>query len=484
MTLVQKEVKRITIRPQPPRLPAEYQEVKYIENTSTSYIDTWLVCNYWYKMELKYYTSSSGSGSITSDQTVLWPSIVNGATPLYYWINHGAAYKWIYLNYNNAWHDILNTQAVWNTYEASVTIRNWNQTVVLDWNTVYSATATVSWTWWSNLFVFARWTDTHYAAIKLYFLKIYDVNDVKIRDFVPCYRKADSVIGLYDIVNDVFYTNSWWWIFAKWENVWVEKQIRPAQWSLRVPSTITWSTLVSSKATFSEWSDTQWMYISPDGTKLYVPFRSNKRLYQYSMSTPFDASTATAVRYIWVTTPDWIYFDDTGTYMFIGSETWSKILRYTLSTPRDISTAIQDQTLSLWSYFALTICLSLDGKHIYYWKYNGSQDVVYQQTLSTPYDLTTAWTATSKYFGSNSRAWTYVRNDGKYAYIRGGGSWIWQYELATPYDITSTATEIWTMSIWWDCRNIWVSNDCKYWAIDYWSVGNGQWIKIYQSVKL
>jgi len=201
------------------RLPAEYQEVEYIENTSTSYINTWLVCNYWYKIDLKYYTSSSGSGSITSDQTVLWPSKVNSATPLYYWINYGAAYKWIYLNYNNVWKDITNTQYVWNTYEASVILRNWNQTVVLDWNTVHSATDSTSWTWWSNLFVFARWTDAHYAAIKLYSLQIYNSSDTKIRDFVPCYRKLDSVIWLYDLVNNTFYTNVWGWTFSKWNDI-------------------------------------------------------------------------------------------------------------------------------------------------------------------------------------------------------------------------------------------------------------------------
>lgn len=33
-------------------------------------------------------------------------------------------------------------------------------------------------------------------------------NGETIRDFVPCYRKSDSVAGLYDVINDVFYTNA------------------------------------------------------------------------------------------------------------------------------------------------------------------------------------------------------------------------------------------------------------------------------------
>ena len=33
-------------------------------------------------------------------------------------------------------------------------------------------------------------------------------NDVLVREFVPVYRKSDSVVGLYDIQNGVFYSNA------------------------------------------------------------------------------------------------------------------------------------------------------------------------------------------------------------------------------------------------------------------------------------
>lgn len=38
-------------------------------------------------------------------------------------------------------------------------------------------------------------------------------------DLVPCYRKADDVIGFYDIVNDVFYTNAGTGTFVKGPDV-------------------------------------------------------------------------------------------------------------------------------------------------------------------------------------------------------------------------------------------------------------------------
>ena len=37
-------------------------------------------------------------------------------------------------------------------------------------------------------------------------LKIYDVNGVVISDYVPCQRKADNVSGMFDLVDQVFYT--------------------------------------------------------------------------------------------------------------------------------------------------------------------------------------------------------------------------------------------------------------------------------------
>ena len=45
------------------------------------------------------------------------------------------------------------------------------------------------------------------AHIKLFELKIYYDNETTpIRHFIPCYRKSDGIIGLYDIINGAFHT--------------------------------------------------------------------------------------------------------------------------------------------------------------------------------------------------------------------------------------------------------------------------------------
>lgn len=43
---------------------------------------------------------------------------------------------------------------------------------------------------------------------RMYMFRVYGENNVLIRDFIPCKRKSDNVLGLFDSVNKVFYTNA------------------------------------------------------------------------------------------------------------------------------------------------------------------------------------------------------------------------------------------------------------------------------------
>lgn len=191
-----------------------FQKVEYIENTSSSRINTWLKSWIWYKIDLKFYTSSSA----VSDQTVVGWSTNTSAEAIYWWINYWSSYRSIYRWYNSQWFDANNTMYVWNTYTWTSIIRNGNQKVILNWNTVYSWTQSLSGMWNNNMSIFSRrWSN--YARIKLYYMQIYDSSDNLIRDFRPVYRKSDNVIWLLDIVNKVFYTNVGGWTFVKWPNI-------------------------------------------------------------------------------------------------------------------------------------------------------------------------------------------------------------------------------------------------------------------------
>ncbi len=47
----------------------------------------------------------------------------------------------------------------------------------------------------------------NYALCDIFHI-YYEEDDIKLYEYIPCYRKADNVAGMYDIVNNVFYTNA------------------------------------------------------------------------------------------------------------------------------------------------------------------------------------------------------------------------------------------------------------------------------------
>ena len=54
--------------------------------------------------------------------------------------------------------------------------------------------------------------------MKVYRLKLYE-NDVLVREYVPCYRVSDNKIGLYELVNNVFYPNNGTGTFNKGNDI-------------------------------------------------------------------------------------------------------------------------------------------------------------------------------------------------------------------------------------------------------------------------
>lgn len=69
----------------------------------------------------------------------------------------------------------------------------------------------------ANLILFRVLNDNRVFLGKIYSTKVYDDN-ILIRDLVPCYRKSDNVIGMFDLVNNVFYTNAGSGTFLKGNN--------------------------------------------------------------------------------------------------------------------------------------------------------------------------------------------------------------------------------------------------------------------------
>lgn len=192
------------VTPVASRLPSEYQEVEYIASTSGwwPYIDTWManVTNKT-KVEYSYIPYTNNEWIIFMDNG--WSSnwFGNGWTYYYYWGYYSNTYT------NVVWERVTFTIAKDGCY------RNWTNMVTMSadiaptWTVLLFANRrnwNIDWSTWRNcrLFYYKRWE-----------------NWVLTQDLVPCYRKLDSVIGVYDVVNDVFYTNAWTWTFTKWSDV-------------------------------------------------------------------------------------------------------------------------------------------------------------------------------------------------------------------------------------------------------------------------
>jgi len=229
MTLVQTELKSMKIW-QTSRLPAEYQEVKYIQGTWTQYINTWYEPNNNTEVESKINIQSFTSGN---NHTLYWCRNASS------WASRRAfalqidgeqnPAKFIATIYSNTGSYAIQVYAL--DAMATNTDYVFKQThteFYINWvlQGTYSCS---SYSVGQNLYLFANnswWSVAQHTNMKLYYMKIKE-NWTLQREFIPCYRKADSVIWLYDLVNDVFYTNSWTWTFTKGNDVnLVEKEIK------------------------------------------------------------------------------------------------------------------------------------------------------------------------------------------------------------------------------------------------------------------
>lgn len=186
------------------RLPSAYQEVEYIESSWTQYIDTWVKASNTISTELVMRPNMS----YTSEYAVLWNAWSADALFL-------MEYQWKYRlhNWGNYW-DFANITNEKTTIET-------NSTWIIINGVSYSLTAGSNYSN-GNICLFDTGDNAFGWAkkgrFKAYSLQISN-NNVWVRDFIPCYRIADSIIWMYDLVNDVFYTNAGTWTFTKWPDV-------------------------------------------------------------------------------------------------------------------------------------------------------------------------------------------------------------------------------------------------------------------------
>lgn len=196
-----------------------YQQVEYIESTGTQYIDT----GYHFLSEQSEIIADLMITSNSGDQTLFGSEEYYGSTSsrIFSDILHGrngtfAAY--VGAGSNGSVNIGLNIRRI---VDLATTL-NKNLTIKLDGTTQLSKSYSQTILTYANayngasnkgnIFIFANHGDgvtspiQHIGGMRLYSFKMYDGGEL-VRYFVPVYRRADRVAGLYDIVEGKFYTN-------------------------------------------------------------------------------------------------------------------------------------------------------------------------------------------------------------------------------------------------------------------------------------
>ena len=170
----------------------DYQQVEYIESTGTQYIDTGIKCSQNMSCEIENnFNELSGTqlfGAYSSpkrthygivNDKIYMPSVENSATTEHIFLTD--------INYH--------------TFFLSSTVYKYDNEIIA--NGMFEFTNGL------NFYLFARnnnGTVSNYCKSKMT-KAMFWINNELIKNFIPCYRKSDNKPGLYDLVNNEFYTN-------------------------------------------------------------------------------------------------------------------------------------------------------------------------------------------------------------------------------------------------------------------------------------
>jgi sugar lactone lactonase YvrE len=151
-----------------------------------------------------------------------------------------------------------------------------------------------------------------------------------------------------------------------------------------------------SKSVSAQEPNPQSLAFNGDGTRMYVAGSNNQRVYQYDLSTAFNVSTATynSVSFLvssQESNPWDILFNNNGTKMYIigpGSDT---VYQYSLSSAYDVSTASYDSvSFSVFAQDTGARGMSFNNDGTALFVTGNSSDAVWQYNLTTAYDMSTA----------------------------------------------------------------------------------------------
>lgn len=189
-------------------LPAGYTELEYIESSGTQYIDTG------YKWTSNITQTYIRYWSIPTSEYALFGSQTSYPKLVYSGFIHGYTNRNAFMCGKTAWIQLTQDSSIFDKW-VELNVKTTSDTAgTIDWSDRTNGEVSFS---YENgvmnndtIYLFGNHRDNQTvfrAKVRISSFKMVD-NSVVVRNFIPAKRNVDSVLGMYDIANDVFYTNS------------------------------------------------------------------------------------------------------------------------------------------------------------------------------------------------------------------------------------------------------------------------------------
>ena len=196
-------------------VPMEYQRVEWIEatNSNGAYIDLGIVFDTKAKTEITFYTTSATGhlfGAAENSGKLRYCASFPHAEAWYLYGSNGSAFNSVSFP--------VSTFPLGHIYTFTL-LAEPGLLSLSDADTGLSVSNKTqgSYTMTRNLYLLGQNYNTGYRGEgqkRVYSFKHWDKNDVLVRDMVPCYRREDNVIGMYDLVSRTFFTNAGTGVFT------------------------------------------------------------------------------------------------------------------------------------------------------------------------------------------------------------------------------------------------------------------------------
>ena len=238
---------------------------------------------------------------------------------------------------------------------------------------------------------------------------------------------------------------------------------------------ISTASFVQSASVSSLSTDCAGLFFKDDGSKMFVGGLSLNRIGEYSLSTPWDISTAVLTSTFSVSNemqgsgsgggPWGVFIGDSGTRLYVSGDSdpglstrFGLIAEYALSSAWDISTASLTQTQSVDAEAKMpSVWFSQSGQKMFVHDSFAPKEV-HEYSLGTPWDISTLSLTASLPVSGPGYSFS-MTSDGLNMYVDGN-----QYSMQTPFSI-SAATLTAQFSLPWPTGTFVKPDGSRLWAL-------------------